>query len=78
VDTEGRFLRATSSHEKYFDPNVFDSGSSWLSLVHPDDHVRAREFLRRLATTQQATSARNCGMVPSKGPLRLVECHAVP
>ena len=77
VDTEGRFLRATSSHEKYFDPNVFDSGSSWLSLVHPDDHVRAREFLRRLATTQ-ARQGTHLRMVPSKGPMRLVECHGSP
>jgi len=74
LDRQGRFLHASSSHAKYFDRAVTDSGSSWLGLVHPEDRNRAAAFLHRLATTQlqQSTQLR---MITGDGQPRLVDCR---
>lgn len=61
----------------HFEPNVLGAGSIWLELVHPDDHQRAKEFLDKLATMQTRQRIR-LRMVPSEGPLRLVECRGNP
>ena len=77
VDTGGRFLYASASHEKHFDPDSVGSGADWLLLVHPDDREQAKSFLNTIAVsgTGKRTQLR---MVSAKGSWRLVECQGNP
>jgi PAS domain-containing protein len=77
LDPQGRYLYASSSHTKHFDPKVLESGANWLDLVHPGDQEHARAFLDRLTAlrTRQRTQLR---MLPARAPLGLVACQGSP
>jgi PAS domain S-box-containing protein len=77
LDTQGRFLYASSSHAKHFEAHSLATGSLWFGILHPGDHERAREFLDKVATMQVRRRTR-LRMDSGEGPPQYVECHASP
>jgi len=77
LDTQGRFLYASSSYAKHFDQAHIDSGANWLVLVHPDDREQARSFLHNI----EASGLNNriqLRLVSAAGAWRFVECQGNP
>jgi PAS domain-containing protein len=74
---EYRLRYASPSHARYFEPGRFAEGQDWLGLIHPQDRVRANEFLGLLRVSADSERAQ-LRMVPAKGSPRLVECEGNP
>ena len=77
LDTQGRFVYASSSYAKHFEPDAFGSGADWLLLVHPEDRDQAKSFLNSIVTSLSRKRA-GLRLASARGPLRKVEFQGNP
>jgi len=77
LDTQGRFLYASSSYTKHFEPDAVGAGANWLLLVHPEDREQAKSFLNAVAASTSSMRMQ-LRLVSAKGSWRFVECQGNP